>query len=212
MPNELPTKTHVAKHCTSGKSSNRDELREGDEAAQHGKSHRCTVGATEQSRDQRHPRAHWRIKSSGTCPRQFCASFLFSLVCASCRWWWRCVFLRSISVWKVLFSLKCCFIGAHVAPQNFFFQDCFFRTLFSHRCESSAMTFSSCIPLFKEMHNSHVSHMVATKVFRAEILEPLFAESDDGKVSADAQHGQNSDASQAVCQVRGRSCSSPPLP
>ena len=65
------------------------------------------------------------------------------------------------------------------------------------------MTFSSCIPLFKEMHNSHVSHMVATKVFRTEILEPLFAESDDGMVSAAAHHGQNSDASQAVCQVRG---------
>ena len=45
--------------------------------------------------------------------------------------------------------------------------------------------------------------MVATKVFRTEILEPLLAESDDGKVSADAQHGQNSNASLAVCQVRG---------
>ena len=69
--------------------------------------------------------------------------------------------------------------------KTLFFQDCCFRTIFSHRCESSAMTCSSCVPLFKEMHNSHVSHMAATKVFRTEILEPLFAESDDGKVSAD---------------------------
>ena len=62
------------------------------------------------------------------------------------------------------------------------------------------MTWSYCVPLFKEMHNSHVSHMAATKVFRTEILEQLFAQSDDGKVSAD---DLNSDASLAVCQVRG---------
>ena len=51
---------------------------------------------------------------------------------------------------------------------------------------------------------SHVSHMAATKVFRTEILEPLFAESDDGKVSADdlLNMDKNTDASLAVCQVR----------
>ena len=132
IPSELLTKTHMAKQGTSGKSSNRDELREGDEAAQHRKSHQCTLGATEQSRDQRHPRAHWRIKASGTCQRQFCASFLFSLICASCRWWWCCVFLRSISVWKVLFSLKCCLLGAHVAPSTPNAKHCFPRLFFPY--------------------------------------------------------------------------------
>ena len=87
-------------------------------------------------------------------------------------------------------SLKRCFFWSTRGPINterkaFFFQDCCFRTLFSRRCESSAMTCSSCVPLFKEMHNSHVSRMAATKVFLTEILERLFAESGDGKVSAD---------------------------
>ena len=52
MPNELTTKTHMATQGASGKSSNRDELREGDEAAQHRKSHQCTLGTHEPLEDQ----------------------------------------------------------------------------------------------------------------------------------------------------------------
>ena len=49
MPNELTTKTHMATQGASGKSSNRDALREGDEAAQHRKNHQCTLGTHERT-------------------------------------------------------------------------------------------------------------------------------------------------------------------
>ena len=86
--------------------------------------------------------------------------------------------------------LERCLIGAHVAPSTPNAKHVFFSRIVVSVPSfpivvSSAMTCSSCVPLFKEMHNSHVSHMAATKVFRTEMLEHLFAESDDGKVNAD---------------------------